>query len=183
MANTQIITDKFGNPINFTKSKSKSVSSSAASPKTIVAAAAVGDVDGDVKKSLCQLASPSSKSDVEEAIATGVANKASDKTERRECNSTALSTQIDTMINEEEERADAVLDGELTVLLRMWDREDAAEALAKHGWKSMSRLKHFKHDKRMDELRLSSGTMSLLEANAAVNTFGCLCEQTVRGDA
>ena len=121
---------------------------------------------------------------MEEAIiATGMANKASDKTERRECNSTALSTQIDTMINEEEERADAVLDGELTVLLRMWDREDAAEALAEHGWKSMSWLKHFKHDKRMDELRLSSGTVSLLEANAAVNTFGCLCEQPVRGDA
>jgi hypothetical protein len=138
-----INTDKFGNPIDFTKSKSMSASSSAASPKTIA---------------------PSSKSNAKEAITTGMANKTSDKTERTEYNSTALSTQIDTMIKEEEERADAVLDDELTALLRMWDLEDAAEALAEHGWKSVSRLKHFKHDKHMGELRLSSGTVSVLEA-------------------
>ena len=164
MSKALIITDKFGNPIDFTKIKSKSASSSTASSKTIVAAAAVGDVAGDVKKSLYQLAPPSSKSNAKEAITTGMANKTSDKTERTEYNSTALSTQNGTMIKEEEERADAVLDGELTALLRMWDLEDAAEALAEHGWKSVSRLKHFKRNKHMEELDLPSGTVCALEA-------------------
>ena len=172
MSKALIITDKFGNPIDFTKIKSKSASSSTASSKTIVAAAAVGDVAGDVKKSLCQLAPPSSKSNAKEAITTGMANKTSDKTERTEYNSTALSTQNGTMIKEEEERADAVLDGELTALLRMWDLEDAAEALAEHGWKSVSRLKHFQRNKHMEGLDLPSGTVCALEAMLQSIPFG-----------
>jgi hypothetical protein len=67
-------------------------------------------------------------------------------------------------MKEEEERAGAGLDNELTALLLKWDLEDAAKALAKHGWKSVSRLKRFNSDMHMDELGLSSGTVCALEA-------------------
>jgi len=61
------------------------------------------------------------------------------------------------------------IDDELTALLRMWDLEDAAEALAEHGWKSVSRLKHFKRNKHMEELDLPSGTVCALEAMLPLN--------------
>ena len=186
MSKALIITDKFGNPIDFTKSKSTSASSPAALPNITVATAAVDGVSGAVvpskdcsdgavesaftKQSLCQLATPSSKF-AEEAIATGSLEKARDKAERTEYNSigwplehAALSRRIDTKIKEEEARTDAVLDDKLTALLRMWDLEDAGELLAEHGWKSMSRLKHFKLDKHMDKLGLPSGTVCVLQA-------------------
>ena len=68
------------------------------------------------------------------------------------------------ILKEEKGRAGAALDDELTALLRMWDLEDAAEALAEHGWKSLSRLKRFKNGKHMHELGLPSGTVCALEA-------------------
>ena len=55
------------------------------------------------------------------------------------------------------------IDDELTELLRKWGVQDAGEALAKHGWNSISRLKIFKRDEHMDELGLPSGTVCALE--------------------
>jgi hypothetical protein len=49
------------------------------------------------------------------------------------------------------------VDNELAALLTKWDLDDAAKALAKHGWTSVSLLKQFNPDKHMDELGLSSG--------------------------
>jgi hypothetical protein len=49
------------------------------------------------------------------------------------------------------------VDNELAALLTKWDLDDAAKALAKHGWTTVSLLKQFNPDKHMDELDLSSG--------------------------
>ena len=46
---------------------------------------------------------------------------------------------------------------ELAALLTKWDLDDAAKALAKHGWTTVSLLRQFNLDKHMDELGLSSG--------------------------
>jgi hypothetical protein len=62
----------------------------------------------------------------------------------------------------EEENSVAALDNELTALLQVWNLEDAAGALTKHGWKSVSRLK-LKNHQHMDELGLPSGTASARE--------------------
>jgi hypothetical protein len=47
--------------------------------------------------------------------------------------------------------------------LRKWGLEDAVEALAKHGWNSVSQLKIFKRDEQMDELGLPLDTVCALE--------------------
>ena len=49
-------------------------------------------------------------------------------------------------------------------MLLKWDLEDTAKLLAKHGWKSVSRLKRFNSDTHMGELGLSSGAVCTLEA-------------------
>lgn len=49
------------------------------------------------------------------------------------------------------------VDKELAALLTKWDLDDAAKALAKHGWTTVSLLRQFNPDKHMDELGLSSG--------------------------
>jgi hypothetical protein len=64
-------------------------------------------------------------------------------------------------MSEEEDRAEAALDNELAAMLREWDLEDAADPLARHGWKSASRLKHFKIDQCIHELSLPSESLLL----------------------
>ena len=59
-------------------------------------------------------------------------------------------------------RGRAQLNDDLTALLRKWDLEDAAEALAEGGWKSVSRLKKMK-DQDVGELGLPRGTARELE--------------------
>ena len=49
------------------------------------------------------------------------------------------------------------VDKELAALLTKWGLDDAAKALAKHGWTKVLLLKQFNPDKHMDELGLSSG--------------------------
>jgi hypothetical protein len=49
------------------------------------------------------------------------------------------------------------VDKELAALLTKWGLDDAAKALAKHGWTKVSLLKQLNPDKHMDELGLSSG--------------------------
>ena len=90
----------------------------------------------------------------------------------RVCASNALmrSITIDASVNDSswealdfENKSLGIIDDELTQLLRKWGLEDAVEALAKHGWNSVSRLKIFKRDEHMDELGLPSGTVCALE--------------------
>jgi hypothetical protein len=90
----------------------------------------------------------------------------------RMCASNALmrSITIDASVNDSsrealdfENKSLGIIDDELTQLLRKWGLEDAVEALAKHGWNSVSRLKIFKRDEHMDELGLPSGTVCALE--------------------
>ena len=59
-------------------------------------------------------------------------------------------------------RGRAQLNDDLTALLRKWDLEDAAEALAEGGWKSVSRLKKME-DQDVGELGLPRGTARELE--------------------
>ena len=80
------------------------------------------------------------------------------------------STPIDASVNDSswealdfENKSLGIIDGELTELLRKWGLENAVEALAKHGWNSVSQLKIFKLDEHMDELGLPSGTVCALE--------------------
>jgi hypothetical protein len=90
----------------------------------------------------------------------------------RMCASNALmrSIPIDASVNDSSwealdfgNKSLGIIDDELTKLLRKWGLEDAVEALAKHGWNSVSRLKIFKRDEHMDELGLPSGTVCALE--------------------
>ena len=62
-----------------------------------------------------------------------------------------------------ENKSLGIIDDERTQLLRKWGLEDAVEALAKHGWNSVSQLKIFKRDEQMDELGLPSDTVCVLE--------------------
>ena len=74
-------------------------------------------------------------------------------------------------MSEEEDRAEAALDNELAAMLREWDLEDAANPLARHGWKSASRHKHFKIDQRIHELSLPSESLLLsIPFNISVKT-------------
>ena len=90
----------------------------------------------------------------------------------RMCASNALmrSITIDASVNDSsrealdfENKSLGIIDDELTKLLRKWGLEDAVEALAKHGWNSVSQLKIFKRDEQMDELGLPSDTVCVLE--------------------
>jgi hypothetical protein len=62
-----------------------------------------------------------------------------------------------------ENKSFGIIDDELTKLLRKWGLEDTVEALAKHGWNSVSQLKIFKRDEQMDKLGLPSDTVCALE--------------------